>query len=52
MAIKRVEIVGHEGGVPPIHLEFWDDDECVGVYIRDSMKEPPKVWDPFFDKRC
>ena len=49
---RRVELIGHEGGVPPVWIDFYDRDngELVGVYIRESLYKEPFTLGPMFGK--
>ena len=49
--MKRIEIIGHEGGRPPILLAF--ENKCgqlIGVYWRRSMKEEAMTFGSLFGK--
>lgn len=55
--MKREEVVGQEGGSPPILLRFWEGDgteapligdRLVGIYARVSMEMEPIALGPMF----
>jgi hypothetical protein len=49
---KRIELIGHEGGPPPIWIDFYerDTDKLVGVYVRESLYKEPFTLGPMFGK--
>lgn len=51
MHIHRNEIVGREGGEPPILISYWRGEELVGVYQLDRLEQHPTTFGPMFETR-
>ena len=48
--VRRIELIGVEGGEPPIYLCWFDifTKECVGMYWRASMEQDPLFYGEMF----